>query len=254
MRAIILAAGRGSRMGAETADKPKCHAMLAGRTLLEWQTASLREAGISEIVVVRGYRKELLVGDFLTVDNPSWERTNMAGSLVCAARWLAEAPAIVSYSDIVYHPDHVRALAACDARIAITADRSWLDLWRLRSPDPLADAETFREQDGYLLEIGGKPETVAGIPGQYMGLLLFRPEGWSELHGIFRQLPPERQARLDMTSWLSLAIERRVAVRALYVDGRWCEVDCGEDRSAYEEKIRRVDTSGGSWSHDWRWQ
>ncbi len=253
MRAIILAAGRGSRMGSETADKPKCCTMIAGKTLLQWQLESLRAAGISEILVVRGYRMELLVGDFKTVDNLSWEQTNMAGSLACAEAWLASGPTIVSYSDIVYHPDHVRVLASSEATVAITADRLWLDLWRLRSDDPLADAETFREAEGLLLEIGGKPTTVDEIQGQYMGMLFFQPSGWSALHALYRRLNSETQARLDMTTWLNLALEQEIAIQTRYVEGRWCEVDCQNDLLAYEGKISGIDLAHESWTHDWRW-
>jgi L-glutamine-phosphate cytidylyltransferase len=54
VRAIILAAGRGSRMGGATADRPKCLVELAGRSLLSLQIAGLRAGGITEIGLVRG--------------------------------------------------------------------------------------------------------------------------------------------------------------------------------------------------------
>src|SRR6185503_13206340 len=54
MRAIILAAGRGSRMGQLTAEIPKCLVQLGGKPLLEWQTGALRAAGIDRIAVVTG--------------------------------------------------------------------------------------------------------------------------------------------------------------------------------------------------------
>ena len=46
MKGIILAAGRGSRMGVLTDERPKCLTVLAGRTLLEWQIEAMRKAGI----------------------------------------------------------------------------------------------------------------------------------------------------------------------------------------------------------------
>ena len=55
-KAIILAAGRGSRMGDATASKPKCLNVLNDKCLLDWQLLSLRDAGIEEVTVVRGYR------------------------------------------------------------------------------------------------------------------------------------------------------------------------------------------------------
>ena len=56
MNAIILAAGRGSRMKNLTSDKPKCLVQLNGKTLIQWQLDALNQAGISNIAVVTGYR------------------------------------------------------------------------------------------------------------------------------------------------------------------------------------------------------
>ena len=57
MRAIILAAGRGSRMKALTSDKPKCLVELRGRSLLERQLEALRGGGVSEIGIARLTRR-----------------------------------------------------------------------------------------------------------------------------------------------------------------------------------------------------
>ena len=59
-KAIILAAGRGSRMGKETEDKPKCLTNLFGKTLLQWQIESLEKANIQEIELVTGYKSDVL--------------------------------------------------------------------------------------------------------------------------------------------------------------------------------------------------
>ena len=60
MKAIILAAGRGSRMKKLTDELPKCLVELRGKTLLDWQLEALRAAGITEIAIVTGYKREML--------------------------------------------------------------------------------------------------------------------------------------------------------------------------------------------------
>ena len=93
MMGIILVAGRGSRMCAMTADRPKCLTVLAGQTLLSWQMKALSAAGVSEIVLVRGYAGDRLpTTGCQAVDNPRWADTNMVASLCCAARYLAAGP------------------------------------------------------------------------------------------------------------------------------------------------------------------
>ncbi|MBM3846637.1 MAG: phosphocholine cytidylyltransferase family protein, partial [Verrucomicrobia bacterium] len=145
MRALILAAGRGSRMRSLTAHKPKCLVELAGRPLLEWQFAALRTAGVTEVAVVRGYRAESLAGPGYTLlENPRWAQTNMVSSLLCADAWLRDGECVVSYSDIVYHPNVVQTLTGSREGLSLTYDRLWRTLWGERFEDPLADAETFR--------------------------------------------------------------------------------------------------------------
>jgi choline kinase len=75
---VILAAGRGSRMGSVGDDRPKCLVELEGRPLLDRQIAALRRGGANEIGIVRGYRAEMLNFPGLTYfDNragrkPTW--------------------------------------------------------------------------------------------------------------------------------------------------------------------------------------
>src|SRR5688500_11769545 len=112
MRAIILAAGRGSRMGDATTGQPKCLTPLCGKPLVQWQIESLRAADIARIGIVRGYMKEKLAfAGVETFDNSRWAETNMVASLVCADAWLAVDDCVMSYSDIVYPASTVRTLA-----------------------------------------------------------------------------------------------------------------------------------------------
>lgn len=236
MKAIILAAGRGSRMKDLTDDQPKCLVEVRGKSLLDWQLAALREAGIRDIAIVTGYRRELLASRGLDeFHNARWAETNMVTSLSCAEAWLRETPCIVSYSDIFFDAPAVASLMASDARLAVTYDPNWRALWEKRFGDPLLDAETFRmDRGGFLLEIGNKPKSVAEVEGQYMGLLRFTPEGWNEVVRIRAGLTPEQCDRMHMTGTLQKVIEAgRIPVSAIPYRGEWGEVDSAEDLAAY---------------------
>ena len=236
MKAIILAAGRGSRMKNLTDDIPKCLIQLRGKALLDWQLTTLRQAGIDDIAIVTGYKRELLQGRELTeFHNPRWMQTNMVASLACAQGWLEAEPCIVSYSDIFYEVDAVTALMQSDAALAVTYDPNWLALWTRRFGDPLLDAETFRlNPDHSLAEIGDKPKTVAQVQGQYMGLLRLTPDAWEEISRIRETLSPEVRDRMHMTGTLQRIIEaNRMPIAALPYQGEWGEVDCAEDLAAY---------------------
>ncbi len=241
MRAIILAAGRGSRLGPLTQNRPKCFVELAGRSLLSLQCAALRQAGIERIGVVAGYRKESFDGSGLEVIvNPRWEASNMVVSLTCAAAWLAAEPCIVSYSDIFYHPETVRRLTASTDDLAIAYDRAWQKLWERRFTNPLADAETFEiGADGILTSIGARAQSVSEIQGQYMGLLRFAPAGWSAVRAYLATLEPAVVDKLDMTSLLMRLIQHGQRIRGNAIGEAWGEVDNASDLTLYEDMIRR---------------
>lgn len=255
--AIILAAGRGSRMKELTSNRPKCLLELAGRPLLHWQIDALRAAGVERLLVVTGYQGQRLREQadqwhFVTADNPAWAQTNMLSSLLCANDFANDCFAkgakclIVSYADIVYAAGHVTSLAKSKEDITITYDTLWKNLWKLRFGDPLLDAETFRQEDGYLQEIGGKPRSLDEIHGQYMGLLSFSEKGWETLRTVCANLG-KKVACTDMTAFLRELLAQRIPVATVPVAGKWCESDSGEDREKYEAAL-----TTGHWSHDWR--
>jgi len=145
MKGIILAAGRGSRMGRLTEHLPKCLTKVNGMPLLEHQIAALQDAGIHEIALVTGYKAECLK-NYGTHQfyNDKWEKTNMVYSLYCAQEWLEESPCIISYSDILYESQIIKELMKAEGAAVIAYDPNWLELWSKRFDNPLDDAETFR--------------------------------------------------------------------------------------------------------------
>jgi len=240
MRAVILSAGRGSRMGHLGAGRPKCLVELEGRPLIARQIAALRRGGVDEIGVVRGYRGETI--DFAGLSyfaNERWAETNMVMSLAAAAPWLRAGPVIVSYADIFYRGELVRGLAAAPGQLVIAYDRAWRTLWTRRFADPLADAETFRiNAAGQLLEIGGKTTRIEEIQGQYMGLFKFTPSAWSAVEALLGTLDAPIRDRLDVTGLLRrLLAANTVPIGAFGTDGQWGEIDNPEDVALYQEMV-----------------
>ena len=241
MRALILAAGRGSRMGTLGDDRPKCLVELDGRALLDRQLAALRRGGADEIGVVRGYRADMLnVPGLSYFENKRWAETNMVMSLVTAAPWLRSAPVIVSYADIFYCGALVRGLVNAPGKLVISYDRAWRRLWMRRFSDPLLDAETFRiDASGELLEIGGKTGKIEDIEGQYMGLLKFTPTAWTAIEALLATLDQPARDRLDMTGLLRrLLANKTIPISTFGTDGQWGEIDNPADVDLYQSMVR----------------
>lgn len=250
-QALILAAGRGSRLLDLTHDRPKCMVEVCGRPILNWAVDSLRRNGINRITIVGGYHHEVLpTSDLNLIVNERWAETNMVSTLRRAAEVLRADETVISYSDVLYHPDIVAELLSCQDDIAITFDRKWRTLWEERFTDPLSDAESFRQESGALVEIGARASSVDDIQGQFMGLLKVTARGWAQIESYLSGLSDLEVDRLDTTSLLSRLVARGVRIAAIGVDGHWCEIDGPADRNLAERHC----ASSLAWSHDWRGQ
>lgn len=234
-RAVILAAGRGTRLGALAADRPKVMVELAGRTLLAHQRTALLAAGISDVHLVVGHGADLVRTDpdaeGLTVwTNPEYAVTNMVATLLCATGPLdATTDIIVAYGDIVYEPRLVTALCDVDAEISVVVDLGWRDYWEARMDDPLADAETLRMSgDGRLLEVGARPERYADIEAQYIGLIRIRADAVDHFRDAARRAVTD-DSRAFMTTLLQQLIDSGRDVRVAPVVNGWLEIDRPED-------------------------
>jgi L-glutamine-phosphate cytidylyltransferase len=240
VKAVILAAGRGSRLGNMTADQPKCMVELQGRPLLHWQLASLKSAGIKETLVVTGYQQDKLpVPDRQKRYNPDWSTTNMVASLLAASNDISES-GIVSYSDIIYSPHTISALMKAEGELSIAIDRGWEKLWRLRFENPLDDAESLvLGSENEVLEIGQKVSDISKVEGQYMGLLKIGPQA---IDWIMKLCLDDRELlrKLDMTSLLSLWLQDGKRIQTVENNEAWCEIDSVSDL----EVARKMLTDG----------
>tara|TARA_Y100000589_G_scaffold328319_1_gene372176 strand:+ start:2806 stop:3528 length:723 start_codon:yes stop_codon:yes gene_type:complete len=238
MRAIILAAGRGSRMQHLTNDKPKCLLEVNGKRLLEHQFEAITKAGIRSVAIVTGYKQELIkLPGVELIHNERWAETNMVSSLVCADNWLQQDTCIISYSDIFYDSSAISSLMENQNELAITYDPNWAGLWEKRFQNPLDDAETFQfDEKNFLTEIGRRPKTMKDIQGQYMGLLRFMPNAWKEITAIRNNLKNTIKDKMHMTELLQRVIMAgTLNIKAIPYMGNWGEVDSEDDLNVYNK-------------------
>ena len=131
-RAIVLSAGKGSRLLPLTARRPKCLIEMSGRTLLEWQLDALFAAGISEMAVVAGFGLELVEevlarrgsrrGSVSVIFNPFYHVADNLGS-AWMARSAMDRDFLLLNGDTLVPPALVsRLLAAPPAPITLAVD------------------------------------------------------------------------------------------------------------------------------------
>ena len=107
-KAVLLAAGSGTRLGALTQDLPKCLLPVGGRVLLDRQLEALAAAGLDDITVVAGYRADRVIGHLAgrcrVIVNERFATTNSITSLELAAPHVAGDAFVFQNADVVYEP------------------------------------------------------------------------------------------------------------------------------------------------------
>jgi choline kinase len=227
MKAIILAAGRGKRLGSATDNAPKCMFEYLGRPLIEHIKTNLENFfDPSDIFVVSGYRAEQLQYlDINSIVNPDWSSTNIMGSLLCADSLLTEDETLITYSDIYYAPDAISKLLNLGSP-AVVNIANWSEIWHKRFSNPLVDLERFSaDQNGFLTSIGGRAAKIEEIEGQFGGIYSLNPSAWNWLKTNIADF-----AWKDTTTTLNeLAIKSSFKVGIANYLGPWAEIDTLED-------------------------
>ena len=231
-KVILLVAGEGKRLRPYTLDRPKCMVKVDGISLIDRQLAVLKSEGLDDIVMIGGYKSDMLKIDGVKLKlNPRYYETNMVWTLFSAEEEL-QGDVIFSYGDIVYSRKILQALLESTADISVTIDKEWEGYWRARNENPLNDAETLKlREDLTISEIGQKPKTLDEIEGQYMGLMKFSADGIKQIKEIFHtvlnrgELLGKPIENAYMTDLLQSVINLNYPVMSVAVDGGWVEVD-----------------------------
>lgn len=238
MRAVILAAGLGSRLKALTKNKPKCLVEYKQKPILAYLLDSFKKAGIKEIAVVGGYKIEVLEqflkerkAEVKLIYNDKFKSTNMLYSLFCARDFWLGKESIISYGDIIYDEACLGALKACEADFAIMLDKNWLELWQKRFSDVLSDAEALKIQNGLVKMLGKKAKTISDVQAGYMGLFKISASFSLKLSKLYDSLDRSKAydgkdfLNMYMTSFLNELIERFDNARAVFTPTPWLEID-----------------------------
>lgn len=221
MRAIILAAGAGTRLGPLTDGRPKCLVPVGGWPLLDYQLDALRRSGVDEVVLVLGYEADRVRAHCgrgaVFVDNADWERTNSIYSLFLARHYL-EGDTLLFNCDILFHPDAIGRLLREGSAIAVDS----------RAARLAGEMNVRVDGDGWVAAIGKHldPGAAQAVSVQ---LARFDRDGARQVRGEVERLVREEVKDAFPTSAYGplIAAGRLRAVEA--GDLPWGEIDSAAD-------------------------
>lgn len=247
MKAIILSAGQGSRLGHLTANRPKCLIEFGGRTLLDRQLDTLARAGVEEAVVVTGFHDELIetmiarrpgAPRVRTIFNPFYKVADNLGSLFLASEELSGDCLVWNGDTLVSDSLMARVTSNRRSGICVTVDR--------KASYDADDMKVVTDGAGRLHAIG-KRLPMATVNGESIGLLAFR-DGGAEL---FREHIQDAIRSAEGTTIWYLRVIHHIAQRhdvwTLDISGEeWGEVDFPEDVERARELVSRWDRQTGA--------
>jgi len=240
MKGLILAAGRGSRLGAFTDELPKCMIEIGGKPMLHHAAEHLRSAGVTDLVVVRGYQANRIdCPGARFCDNANWSDTNVLGSLFSAEAEI-RGDLIVCYSDIVFDRSVARAAVNATGGIRPVVDRGWRRAYVDRSDHPLSEAEkvVFATPDAIAL-IGKRNISAEIADGEFIGMLRLDPRGARQLADAYAQAKEVHMERsfqtadrfeaAYLTDLLQELIDQGERISPILINGGWREIDTPQD-------------------------
>ena len=236
MKAVILAAGKGTRMGDLTEETPKPMLPVEGRPILEHILTGLREAGIQEFCLITGWKAEVIESHFgdgsafgVQINYVRQEVQDGTGKAPELAKvFVGEAPFLLTYGDILVKPDTYRQILArwdgaeLSGLVTVTG-----------SEDVTKGGLFFFDNKFFLQHLVEKPSAAqleelrtagwlkSGEPAWYnAGIYCFTPS----LFQYTAQLAKSPRGEYELTDALTAMLAEDHAMAGLAIKGRWVDV------------------------------
>jgi UDP-N-acetylglucosamine diphosphorylase / glucose-1-phosphate thymidylyltransferase / UDP-N-acetylgalactosamine diphosphorylase / glucosamine-1-phosphate N-acetyltransferase / galactosamine-1-phosphate N-acetyltransferase len=221
-KAVLLAAGRGTRMRELTADLPKPMIEVRGKPVLQHIVEGLRDAGVRQLLVIVGYRADAVQNSFGdgSLYNIEIQYTTQAvqdgtGRVVDLARNFAgDSPFVLSYGDILVDPANYKRLLNLpqdvEAIISVT-----------RGEDISKGGAVFLNEEMELVDLREKTKPGEPTSPWYnAGIYTFRPS----IFEFTAKLKPSARGEYELTDAIRALAHSGKKVKALELTGEWADV------------------------------
>lgn len=221
-KAVVLAAGRGTRMRELTADFPKPMIEVRGKPVLEHIVEGLRDAGVRRLLIIVGYHAETVRNFFgdggrnnIDIQYATQIVQDGTGRVVNLARDFAgDLPFILSYGDILISPANYKRVGDLSNDVAATVTV-------IRGEDVSKGGAVFVNEQMDVIDVREKPKPGEPTSPWYnAGLYAFR----SSIFEFIKKLKPSPRGEYELTDAIRDLAHSGSKVKALELTGEWADV------------------------------
>ncbi len=239
-KALIIAAGLGSRLKKHTENLPKCMLDFGGKTLLQRQLDAYKKCGVKDISLIRGYKKEKInYKGIKYFENTDYKNNNILNSIFYAEKFI-NGNIIISYSDILFDSSVVDRTLNSDHDISVVVDIDWRGYYVGRKDHPISEAENVIFNSNNEVEKIGKINTGnEEVHGEFIGMIKLSNRGTEIFKEHFHRLKkiywnkPFQRAKIFQKAYLTDFIQELVdigiKVHCVIIESGWKEIDTVED-------------------------
>ncbi len=240
IKALIIAAGLGSRLKSHTENLPKCMLDFGGKTLLQRQIDSYKKCGVKDISLIKGYKKEKINYKGINYfENTDYKNNNILNSIFYAEK-VINGNIIISYSDILFDSSVVERTLNSDHDISVVVDIDWRGYYVGRKDHPISEAENVIFNSNNEVEKIGKISTGnEEVHGEFIGMIKLSNRGTEIFKEHFHRLKktywnkPFQRAKTFQNAYLTDFIQELVdigiKVHCVIIESGWKEIDTVED-------------------------
>jgi len=246
MKAIIIAAGYGSRLGNHTKKIPKALIDVNGKSILKRQTELLQANGITEIIVVTGPNQEKFLDKKLKyVKDNFYKNHDQLGSLM-EARNFFNSELLILFSDVLFDNQILSKIINSNEEFNIAIDLNWKKKYTGRTEHPISQADLVLIQNNLVFKIKKNliPENNSKI-GEFVGIIKLSLKGAEKFVNHYENLENSMNEKMDqikpikkwyLTNMLQNLIDDDNSIFPIIIEGDWCEIDTVQDLE-YAKKL-----------------
>lgn len=240
MKAIIIAAGSGKRLGNKTEKVPKGLLEINGKSILERQINIFKKNNIKDIIIIVGPHKDKFKFDSVKyVEDLEHEKHDVLLSLMAAKKEIKD-DVIITYSDILFDEKIFHEIIKSKIDIGVVTDLSWEQKYENRSEHPKSQADNVIIENNKIVKIKKNISKITKNQknGEFIGIMKFSKKGSDLFVNEFNKVEKNKPQSFHdaktfeksyLTDMIQELIDQNIIVNPIIVNGDWCEIDTPQD-------------------------